>query len=174
MDQSGPGHSYDLVVVAAGSPASSPRLPQPPMPACSSLSKGPIGASSSYLAQGGLAAATRSGDSPEFHTQDTLRAGRGLSRRSAVEALTEEAPARIADLIALGVELRRGTGARRRPLPTARLQRRRRGDRRTDRPCPRRAPFWPSRWSRSARTSWRRSSGSPAAVASASSRIGAR
>jgi L-aspartate oxidase len=67
------------------------------------VSKGPIGASSSYLAQGGLAAATRGGDSPELHAEDTLRAGRGLSRPSAVEVLTGEAPARIEDLIAQGV-----------------------------------------------------------------------
>src|SRR5204862_5294261 len=68
------------------------------------ISKGPIGASSSYLAQGGIAAATRLGDSPDLHAEDTLRAGRGLSRPSAAAVLTQEAPARIADLLELGVE----------------------------------------------------------------------
>jgi L-aspartate oxidase len=67
------------------------------------LSKGPVGATSSYLAQGGVAAATGPGDSPRLHAEDTLRAGRGLSRPSAVEVLAEEAPARIAELAELGV-----------------------------------------------------------------------
>ena len=97
------GHSYDLVVVGSGIAGLFAALAAAPDARVLVISKGPIGASSSYLAQGGLAAATRSGDSPEFHAEDTLRAGRGLSRRSAVEALTEEAPARITDLIALGV-----------------------------------------------------------------------
>ena len=68
------------------------------------LSKAPVGASSSYLAQGGVAAATRPEDSPRAHAEDTMRAGRGLSRPSAVKILAEEAPARIADLVELGVD----------------------------------------------------------------------
>lgn len=67
------------------------------------LSKGPLLCSASYLAQGGVAAAIGKDDSPELHAEDTLRAGRGLSRPSAVAALTAEAPARVADLVELGV-----------------------------------------------------------------------
>ena len=59
--------------------------------------------SSSWLAQGGVAAATAADDAPELHAEDTLVAGRGLCRESAVRALTEEAPARIVDLADLGV-----------------------------------------------------------------------
>jgi len=68
------------------------------------LSKGPILSSTSYLAQGGVAAALAGDDSPELHAVDTLRAGRGLCRPSAVRVLTEEAEARIVDLVELGVE----------------------------------------------------------------------
>ncbi len=67
------------------------------------LTKGPILTSASYLAQGGVAAAMGEDDSPELHAEDTLRAGRGLCRPSAVAALTAEAPARVADLVDLGV-----------------------------------------------------------------------
>lgn len=67
------------------------------------LCKGPLPGSASYLAQGGVAAAMGEGDSPALHARDTLRAGRGLCRPSAVQALTEEAPARVADLVELGV-----------------------------------------------------------------------
>jgi L-aspartate oxidase len=68
------------------------------------LAKGPVAASNSWHAQGGVAAALAQEDEPEFHAEDTLRAGRGLGRVSAVRALTEEAPARIADLVELGVD----------------------------------------------------------------------
>src|SRR5215831_17776012 len=74
------------------------------------LSKGPLLASSSFLAQGGVAAAVGEDDSPGLHAEDTLRAGRGLCRPSAVRALTDEAPARVADLVELGVDFDDGLG----------------------------------------------------------------
>src|SRR6266487_2689151 len=67
------------------------------------LSKGPLFSSASYLAQGGIAAAAGPDDDPELHAADTVAAGRGLCNPSAVETLTREAPARIADLVGLGV-----------------------------------------------------------------------
>jgi L-aspartate oxidase len=48
------------------------------------LTKGPIKTTASYLAQGGVAAAIGSDDDPTVHAEDTLAAGRGLSRPSAV------------------------------------------------------------------------------------------
>jgi L-aspartate oxidase len=69
------------------------------------LSKGALVSSASYLAQGGVAAALGPGDSPELHARDTVQAGRGLCRTRAVEVLTRDAPARIIDLLDLGVEL---------------------------------------------------------------------
>ncbi len=74
------------------------------------VSKGSLLASTSSLAQGGIAAAVGEDDAPELHAADTLRAGRGLCRPSAVTALTEEAPARIRDLVELGVEFDEGLG----------------------------------------------------------------
>src|SRR5947207_13508535 len=67
------------------------------------LSKGPLFSSASYLAQGGIAAAAGTDDDPELHAADTLTAGRGLCNPGAVETLTREAPAPIADLVDLGV-----------------------------------------------------------------------
>src|ERR1043166_3649828 len=99
------GESYDLAIVGSGiaglfaaltAAAEGGRVLV--------LSKAPVGASSSYLAQGGVAAATGPDDSPEAHAEDTVRAGRGLSRPSAVRVLAEEASARIADLVELGVD----------------------------------------------------------------------
>jgi len=58
---------------------------------------------SSYWAQGGLAAALAADDSVESHLQDTLRAGRGAVRPSAARVLVEEAPAAVEDLSRRGV-----------------------------------------------------------------------
>jgi L-aspartate oxidase len=74
------------------------------------LSSGPVFASNSYFAQGGVAAAVGDDDAPCLHAEDTVRAGRGLCRASAVRTLTEQAPARIADLVELGVEFDEGLG----------------------------------------------------------------
>ncbi len=74
------------------------------------LTKGPLLSSNSQLAQGGIAAAVADDDSPELHAEDTIRTGRGLCRRSAVSVLTEEALARIRDLVELGVEFDEGLG----------------------------------------------------------------
>jgi L-aspartate oxidase len=65
--------------------------------------KGSLRASSSFHAQGGIAAAVGADDAPDLHMADTLRVGRGLCDPAAVRALVAEAPARIADLERLGV-----------------------------------------------------------------------
>jgi L-aspartate oxidase len=67
------------------------------------VSATPLAQTASYWAQGGLAAALAADDTPERHLADTERAGRDLVRRSAAEILVHEAPARVADLQALGV-----------------------------------------------------------------------
>ncbi|MEE8421010.1 MAG: L-aspartate oxidase [Dehalococcoidales bacterium] len=54
-------------------------------------------------AQGGIAAAIGREDSPELHFRDTITAGDGLCDEEAVRILTEEAPARIAELVHLGI-----------------------------------------------------------------------
>ena len=51
------------------------------------ISASPIAESSSYWAQGGLAAALAHDDSPDRHLADTLAAGRGSVRESAARVL---------------------------------------------------------------------------------------
>ena len=67
------------------------------------VSSSPLPASASYWAQGGIAAALALDDSPEQHAHDTLAAGRGAARPSAVRVLCEESPARVRELEELGV-----------------------------------------------------------------------
>jgi L-aspartate oxidase len=67
------------------------------------VSAAPLAQTASYWAQGGLAAALASDDSPELHLQDTERAGRGAVRHTAAEVLVAEAPECVRELQALGV-----------------------------------------------------------------------
>jgi L-aspartate oxidase len=62
-----------------------------------------LAGSSSYWAQGGLAAAMSDDDSPERHLSDTIAAGRGTVRESAARVLCDEAPQAVDDLIRLGM-----------------------------------------------------------------------
>ncbi|MFL6018858.1 MAG: L-aspartate oxidase [Gaiellaceae bacterium] len=94
---------FDLVIVGSGVAGLYGALCAAAEARVLLVSKGPVLTSSSWLAQGGVAAATAADDAPELHVEDTLRAGRGLCRESAVRALADEAPARLVDLADLGV-----------------------------------------------------------------------
>ncbi len=59
--------------------------------------------SSTYWAQGGLAAAVSDDDSPALHLADTVKAGRGAVRESAARVLADEAPHAVEHLQSLGV-----------------------------------------------------------------------
>src|SRR6058998_2290936 len=73
--------------------------------------------SNTNYAQGGIAAVTSKEDSVELHVRDTLEAGAGLCKEAVVRTIIEEGPARIAELIELGMrfserEVPRSNGAR--------------------------------------------------------------
>jgi L-aspartate oxidase len=94
----------DVVVVGAGAAGLFAALTAARAGAAVTLvSARPLAETASYWAQGGMAAALAADDSPALHLRDTLAAGRRLVRRSAAEILCAEAPARFADLEALGV-----------------------------------------------------------------------
>jgi L-aspartate oxidase len=67
------------------------------------VTKSEIAESNTRWAQGGIAAAMFPDDSVAEHVADTMRAGAGLCNPKAVEVLCSEGPARIEDLIRLGV-----------------------------------------------------------------------
>ncbi|MEP6663143.1 MAG: L-aspartate oxidase [Verrucomicrobiota bacterium] len=60
--------------------------------------------SNTNYAQGGIAAVTSREDSFEAHVRDTLEAGAGLCKEPVVRTIVEEGPARIAELIELGMK----------------------------------------------------------------------
>lgn len=93
------------------------------------LTKHTILESNTEKAQGGIAAALGSADSPSLHRQDTLSAGAGLCDEEAVNILVHEGPRRVKELIALGARFdalngelllgREGAHSRRRILHAA-------------------------------------------------------
>jgi L-aspartate oxidase len=101
---------YDLAVIGSGVAGLYAALSAADEAEVVVISAGPLLSSTSYLAQGGVAAAVGEDDTPALHAADTRRAGRGLSRATAVEVLTEEAPARVAHLAELGVSFDEGLG----------------------------------------------------------------
>jgi len=70
---------------------------------CVVVTKQTLVQSNSYWAQGGIAAAIDPEDSPVFHKEDTVTAGRGLCDARAVQILVEEGRERVTDLINLGM-----------------------------------------------------------------------
>jgi L-aspartate oxidase len=104
-------HPPDVIVVGAGVAGFSAALAAADAGvSVLVLAKASHRSSNSYAAQGGVAAAVGQGDDPALHAADTLTAGRGLCRPSAVRLLTEEAPPRIAELRRLGVRFDDGLG----------------------------------------------------------------
>ena len=83
------------------------------------VTKSKLSEGNTRYAQGGIAAAMFDDDSVAEHVADTLRAGAGLCRLSAVEVLCSEGPGRIRDLIRLGVGFDRHGGDLARGLEAA-------------------------------------------------------
>ena len=97
------GAECDVLIVGAGLAGLFLALELAPRP-CTVVSPAPLGeAASSSWAQGGLAAALHPEDSPEHHARDTVAAGAGLVDPIIARMIAEDGPARVRDLITLGV-----------------------------------------------------------------------
>ncbi len=93
---------FDVVVVGAGAAGLSVALGLRARRVLL-VSKGRLGVSgSSPHAQGGIAAALGADDSPARHARDTLAVAGGLADAAMVRVLTEEGPAAVRRLMALG------------------------------------------------------------------------
>lgn len=60
------------------------------------------------LAQGGIAAVLSDQDRTQYHIQDTLRSGDGLCDENVVRLVVENGPARVRELIDIGVRFQQG------------------------------------------------------------------
>jgi L-aspartate oxidase len=74
------------------------------------VTKESLGESNTQYAQGGIAVATEDGEDVALHLEDTLRAGDGLVYQPAAEALVNEGPLRVAELIEWGAQFDREQG----------------------------------------------------------------
>jgi L-aspartate oxidase len=97
-------HHYDVVIIGRGAAGLALALRLPASLRIAVLSKGDIKQSSTYWAQGGLAAVLHARDSVDAHVEDTLRAGAGLCHRDAVELAVSKSADIVDWLAGLGVD----------------------------------------------------------------------
>ncbi len=95
---------YDYIVIGSGIAGLFTALQAAQHGRVLIVTKAALAESNTRYAQGGIAAAIDMADSPQLHYEDTLAAGAGLCDPVAVRVLTDEAPARIADLMQSGVK----------------------------------------------------------------------
>src|SRR5207249_2628213 len=94
---------FDFVVLGSGIAGLSFALKVAPRGRVAIITKKNRAESNTNYAQGGIAAVTSKEDSVELHVRDTLEAGAGLCKEQVVRTIIQEGPARIAELIELGM-----------------------------------------------------------------------
>jgi L-aspartate oxidase len=97
-------HKVDVVVVGSGAAGLALALRLPAHYRVAVLAKGDVTQSSTYWAQGGMAAVLHARDSVEAHVEDTLAVGAGLCHRDAVEFTVSNSRATVEWLASLGVD----------------------------------------------------------------------
>ena len=95
---------FDFLILGSGSAGLSFALKVAPHGRVAIVTKKNRAESNTNYAQGGIASVTGKDDSFELHVRDTLEAGAGLCKESAVRIIVEEGPARIQELIDLGMK----------------------------------------------------------------------
>src|SRR6188474_3105778 len=95
---------FDFVVLGSGIAGLSFALKVAPRGRVAIVTKKHRAESNTNYAQGGIAAVTSKEDSVESHVRDTLVAGAGLCKESIVRTIIQEGPARVQELIDLGMK----------------------------------------------------------------------
>ena len=98
-----PKRDFDFLVLGSGIAGLSFALKVAPRGRVAIITKKNRAESNTNYAQGGIAAVTSKEDSFEMHVRDTLEAGAGLCKEKVVRTIVEEGPARIQELIELGM-----------------------------------------------------------------------
>lgn len=94
---------FDFLVLGSGIAGLSFALKVAPKGRVAIVTKKNRAESNTNYAQGGIAAVISRDDSFELHVRDTLEAGAGLCHEDVVRTIVEEGPARIAELVSLGM-----------------------------------------------------------------------
>src|SRR6202040_129788 len=95
---------FDYIVLGSGIAGLTFALKVAPRGHVAIITKKNRAESNTNYAQGGIAAVTSKEDSVEIHVRDTLESGAGLCKESVVRTIVNEGPARIAELIDLGMK----------------------------------------------------------------------
>src|SRR5438876_1927748 len=95
---------FDFLILGSGIAGLTFALKVAPRGRVAIITKKNRAESNTNYAQGGIAAVTSKEDSFELHVRDTLQAGAGLCHEDVVRAIVQEGPARIAELIELGMK----------------------------------------------------------------------
>ncbi len=98
---------FDYLILGSGIAGLSFALKVAPRGRVAIVTKKDRAESNTNYAQGGIAAVTSKEDSFELHVRDTLVAGAGLCKENVVHTIVEEGPARIAELMELGMKFSR-------------------------------------------------------------------
>ncbi len=97
-------HQFDFLVLGSGIAGLSYALKVARHGSVAIITKKERAESNTNYAQGGIAAVMSGLDSFDLHVSDTLATGVGLCHKDAVEIMVREGPARLQELIMLGVE----------------------------------------------------------------------
>ncbi len=100
---SGTPNRYDFIVIGSGIAGLSFALQSSKLGSVAIITKRARSESNTNYAQGGIASVTSPEDSFELHVRDTLEAGAGLCNEAVVRDIVSDGPARIQELIELGV-----------------------------------------------------------------------
>src|SRR5262245_27305619 len=104
-------YKFDFIVLGSGVAGLTPALKVAPHGRVAIITKKNRAESNTNYAQGGVAAVTSKEDSFEMHVGDTLKAGAGLCKEKVVRRIIEDGPARVAELVDLGMKFsERDTG----------------------------------------------------------------
>jgi L-aspartate oxidase len=96
-------NQFDFLILGSGIAGLSFALKVAPHGRVAIITKKDRAESNTNYAQGGIAAVTSREDSFEMHVRDTLTAGAGLCKEPVVRTIVQEGPARIQELIELGM-----------------------------------------------------------------------
>lgn len=101
---------YDVIVIGSGIAGLTAAVGAARRWKVALISKSVLRDTTTFLAQGGIAAALSDQDSPALHFEDTIRAGAGLCREEAVDILVNEGPARVRELLEICPKFDRAGG----------------------------------------------------------------
>lgn len=102
---------HDFLVIGTGIAGLSYALKVARLGSVAVITKKERAESNTNYAQGGVAAVMSAVDSFDMHVQDTLATGMGLSHPDAVEMMVREGPARLRELVEIGVRFTERDGA---------------------------------------------------------------